>query len=146
MNLAGVLIELFLVSRIIKYLGVGVGILILPCLSLGAYGLLAFYPMLNVVRWAKTAENSTDYSLNNTVRNMLFLAVHSSAEVQCETSHRFVLRTRRGRADRLARIRGDDLSCPRCDGICEIQYRPGAGLVGIGGVDRPRVQTPDRNR
>ena len=25
------------------------------------------------VRWAKTAENSTDYSLNNTVRNMLFL-------------------------------------------------------------------------
>ncbi len=72
-NLAGVLIQLFLVSRIIKYLGVGVGILILPCLSLGAYGLLAFYPVLSVVRWAKTAENSTDYSLNNTIRNMLFL-------------------------------------------------------------------------
>lgn len=72
-NLAGLLIQLFLVSRIIKYLGVGVGILILPCLSLGAYGVLAFYPVLNVVRWAKTAENSTDYSLNNTIRNMLFL-------------------------------------------------------------------------
>ena len=43
-NLAGVLIQLFLVSRIIKYLGVGIGILILPCLSLGAYGLLASIP------------------------------------------------------------------------------------------------------
>jgi AAA family ATP:ADP antiporter len=29
--------------------------------------------VLTYVRWAKTAENSTDYSLNNTVRNMLFL-------------------------------------------------------------------------
>ncbi len=26
-----------------------------------------------MVRWAKTAENSTDYSLQNTVRNVLFL-------------------------------------------------------------------------
>ena len=26
-----------------------------------------------MARWAKTAENSTDYSLQNTVRNMLFL-------------------------------------------------------------------------
>jgi AAA family ATP:ADP antiporter len=72
-NIAGVLIQLFLVSRIVKYLGVPVAILILPFTALGAYTVLAFYPVLNYVRWAKTAENSTDYSLNNTVRNMLFL-------------------------------------------------------------------------
>ncbi len=36
-------------------------------------GARAFFPVLAVVRWAKTAENATDYSLNNTVRNMLFL-------------------------------------------------------------------------
>jgi AAA family ATP:ADP antiporter len=72
-NLAGLLIQLFLVSRIVKYLGVAVGLLILPVIALSAYTLLAFYPVLAVVRWAKTAENSTDYSLNNTVRNMLFL-------------------------------------------------------------------------
>ena len=47
--------------------------MILPFISLGAYGVLAFYPILSAVRWAKTAENSTDYSLNNTIRNMLFL-------------------------------------------------------------------------
>lgn len=72
-NIAGLLIQLFLVSRIIKYLGVRLAVLFMPFISLGAYGILAFYPILSAVRWAKTAENSTDYSLNNTVRNMLFL-------------------------------------------------------------------------
>jgi AAA family ATP:ADP antiporter len=72
-NAAGVLIQLFLVSRIIKYLGVRVGVMLLPCLAFGAYNILAFFPVLSAVRWAKTAENATDYSLNNTVRNMLFL-------------------------------------------------------------------------
>ena len=72
-NVAGVLIQLFLVSRIIKYLGVRVGVMLLPCLAFGAYNILAFFPVLSAVRWAKTAENATDYSLNNTVRNMLFL-------------------------------------------------------------------------
>jgi AAA family ATP:ADP antiporter len=33
----------------------------------------AFYPLLTMVRWVKTAENSTDYSLQNTVRQVLFL-------------------------------------------------------------------------
>jgi AAA family ATP:ADP antiporter len=30
-------------------------------------------PVLAAVRWAKTLENATDYSLNNTVRGVLFL-------------------------------------------------------------------------
>lgn len=72
-NLAGVLLQLFLVSRILKYLGVRVAILVLPLIALGAYTLLAFWPVLAAVRWAKTAENATDYSLQNTVRNVLFL-------------------------------------------------------------------------
>ena len=60
-------------SRIVKYLGVKWAVMILPCISLGAYNVLAFIPTLNFVLAAKVAENSTDYSLNNTVRNMLFL-------------------------------------------------------------------------
>lgn len=78
-NVAGLMIQLFLVSRIIKYLG-GKAILVLPCIALVAYGLLAFFPVLGAVRWAKTAENSTDYSLNNTVRNMLFLPTSRAAK------------------------------------------------------------------
>lgn len=72
-NLLGLFLQAFVVSRIVKYVGVGVGLLILPVIALGAYSLIVFFPILSYVRWAKTAENATDYSLNNTVRNMLFL-------------------------------------------------------------------------
>lgn len=72
-NLAALVIQLFLVSRIVKYLGVRWAVMILPLIALGGYGFLAFYPILAAVRWAKTAENATDYSLQNTLRHMLFL-------------------------------------------------------------------------
>jgi AAA family ATP:ADP antiporter len=72
-NVVGVLIQLFLVSRILKYLGVRVALLILPVIAFGGYLILALYPLLTVVRWAKTAENATDYSLQNTLRGVLFL-------------------------------------------------------------------------
>lgn len=72
-NITGLLIQLFLVSRIVKYLGVNVGLMILPAIAIGGYAMIAFAPIFPIIRWAKTAENATDYSLNNTVRNMLFL-------------------------------------------------------------------------
>ena len=72
-NLTALLAQLFLVSRIIKHFGVRVALLILPVIAFIGYTILAFFPILAAVRWAKTAENSTDYSLQNTVRNVLFL-------------------------------------------------------------------------
>jgi AAA family ATP:ADP antiporter len=48
-------------------------VLVLPLIALTGYAMLAFMPVLAVVRWVKTAENATDYSLQNTVRNVLFL-------------------------------------------------------------------------
>jgi len=72
-NLVSLLVQLFLVSRIIRFLGVRVALLVLPIIAFGGYAILAFFPILAVVRWAKTAENATDYSLQNTVRQVLFL-------------------------------------------------------------------------
>ena len=72
-NLLTLGVQLFLVSRVLKYLGVRIALLALPVIALGGYALLIFYPMLIAVRWIKTAENSTDYSLQNTVRQVLFL-------------------------------------------------------------------------
>jgi AAA family ATP:ADP antiporter len=72
-NGLGLFIQLFLVSRVIKYLGARTALLVLPLIALGGYALLAFYPILSIVRWAKTAENATDYSLQNTMRNVIFL-------------------------------------------------------------------------
>jgi AAA family ATP:ADP antiporter len=72
-NIVGLLVQLFLASRIIGYFGVRNAILILPLLALGGYALLAVFPILAVVRLVKVAENATDYSLNSNVRNLLFL-------------------------------------------------------------------------
>lgn len=72
-SLLTLVLQFLLVSRVIKYLGVRIALLVLPLIALGAYSLLALYPVLVYVRLAKTAENATDYSLQNTVRNMLFL-------------------------------------------------------------------------
>ncbi len=73
MNTVSLLIQLFVTSRVVKYLGVRWGLMLLPMYSLGAYGLIAMLPTLAVVRWTKTVENATDYSLYNTLRAMLFL-------------------------------------------------------------------------
>jgi ATP:ADP antiporter, AAA family len=72
-SIAALLLQLFVVSRVIKYLGVQVGVLVLPVLALTGYAVLAFVPVLALVRLVKIAENATDYSIQNTVRNVLFL-------------------------------------------------------------------------
>ena len=72
-NLAGMVLQLFFVSRIVKWIGVPAALLVLPVVALGSYAVCALLPTLVAVRWAKVAENSVDYSLMNTVRHMLFL-------------------------------------------------------------------------
>lgn len=66
-NLLGLLFQMFLVSRIFKYIGVRGTLFILPCLALGSYGLMIATPILGVIRIVKMLENSTDYSINKTV-------------------------------------------------------------------------------
>jgi AAA family ATP:ADP antiporter len=72
-NLAGMLLQLLVVSRVIRYLGVPVAIMILPLVAMGSYAAIVALPVLGVVRWVKTAENSIDYSLQGTVKQVLYL-------------------------------------------------------------------------
>jgi AAA family ATP:ADP antiporter len=79
-NLFVALIQFFLVSRIMKYAGVRGALFIPPVLSLGGYGLIAMVPIMSAIRGVKLAENSTDYSLENTVRHSLFLPTSREAK------------------------------------------------------------------
>lgn len=83
-NLAGLLLQLFAVSRIIDRFGLRLGLLCLPAIALVGYGLLAALPLLAVVRWAKSAENAVDYSLQNTVRQALFLPTTREEKYQAK--------------------------------------------------------------
>jgi AAA family ATP:ADP antiporter len=69
----GLLLQAFAVSRIVKYLGMAGAILTLPLVALGGYGLIAAGAGLFVMRWAKIAENATDYSVMNTARQLVWL-------------------------------------------------------------------------
>jgi len=72
-NIVGVLVQAFVVSRIVKYTGIGGVLFALPVVALGAYSLVTFGVAFSVLRWAKTAENATDYSVMNTAKAMLWL-------------------------------------------------------------------------
>ena len=72
-NIIGMLLQLFVVARVVSWVGVPVAMCILPVVALVSYTCAALLPTLAMVRWIKTAENSVDYSLMNTVRQMLFL-------------------------------------------------------------------------
>jgi AAA family ATP:ADP antiporter len=72
-NILGLLLQLFVVSRVVRYFKVSKALLFLPIISLSAYSVIVLIPLLRAVLVAKVAENATDYSLNNTIRNMLFL-------------------------------------------------------------------------
>jgi AAA family ATP:ADP antiporter len=83
-NVAGVLIQAFLVSRIIRYVGMTGALLVLPLLTLGSSVAVLAAPMLAVFRIGKTLENATDYSLNNTVRQMLWLPTSAALKYKAK--------------------------------------------------------------
>jgi AAA family ATP:ADP antiporter len=72
-NVITMLVQAFLVSRLVKFAGLPGVILALPLVALGTYTVVAAGAMFAAIRWAKTAENSTDYSIMNTGRQMMWL-------------------------------------------------------------------------
>ena len=72
-NIATILIQAFVVSRIVKKFGMRGVLLALPIVALGAYSMAAVGAGLSVLLYVKIAENSTDYSVMNTGKQMLWL-------------------------------------------------------------------------
>jgi len=78
-NIFALLLQAFVASRLLKFGGFGVILLAMPVVALISYTAMAFIPILAIVKTMKIVENSTDYSINNTARNVLWLPV--SAEM-----------------------------------------------------------------
>ncbi len=83
-NWATALIQLFVVSRFLKWFGVRAALFVLPVIALGGYALLATSPLLRMIRGVKIAENSVDYSLQNTARQALFLPTSREAKYKAK--------------------------------------------------------------
>jgi AAA family ATP:ADP antiporter len=67
-----------MVSRLIRYGGFATALLLTPVLSFFSYALMAAFPILGVIRILKIAENSSNYSVNNTAKHILWLPLHPS--------------------------------------------------------------------
>ena len=92
-TLISLFIQLFLVSRIYRVVGVRGALLVQPVIVALGYGLLAFAPMLGgfipifyLIRRIKIAENGVDYSLMNTTRQALFLPVDRDSKYDGKTA------------------------------------------------------------
>jgi AAA family ATP:ADP antiporter len=67
------LIQILLVARIFKSVGVSHSLLFLPMFVVMGYGAAALIPTLALTAIVKITENSADYSLQNTLQQSLFL-------------------------------------------------------------------------
>jgi AAA family ATP:ADP antiporter len=85
-NLLTVLAQVFLVARVIQWMGVHRAVLVLPVISLAGYGLVTFLPVFTLLRVVKTLENATDYSLMNTTRHALYLPLSPAQKYEGKTA------------------------------------------------------------
>ncbi len=76
-NSVALLLQAFVASRLLKFGGFAPVLMLLPVVALISYSVMAVLPILMVVQAMKVAENSTDYSINNTARHVLWLPVSS---------------------------------------------------------------------
>jgi AAA family ATP:ADP antiporter len=86
-NIISALLQALVVSRVIKHFGVRVALLVLPVVAMIGYVGMAFVPLLAFIRTAKLAENSIDYSLQNTTRNALYLPTSREAKYKAKQAN-----------------------------------------------------------
>lgn len=85
-NLVVFLLQALAVARIIQLLGVRAGLYVMPLVAIAGWiGFLAF-ATLGTIRITKTAENSIDYSLQNTLRQALYLPTSRASKYKAKAA------------------------------------------------------------
>ena len=72
-NLITLILQAFVVSRILRAGGMQALLYTTPFISLAAYASMAFVPIIGLIKVLKVAENSSTLSIHNTARHMLWL-------------------------------------------------------------------------
>ena len=93
-NVVSLVIQAFAVSRIIEKLGVRRALFVMPVIALGAYGAIGVIGGIGLVRASKVLENGTEYSVQNTVRQTLFLPTERAMKYKAKAAiDTFVVRS-----------------------------------------------------
>jgi AAA family ATP:ADP antiporter len=83
-NLVGFLLQMFVVSRVFKFLGVGKSLFIHPIVALVGYLMMLRAPSITTIGYFKVADNSLDYSLGNTTKQALWLPTSREAKYKAK--------------------------------------------------------------
>jgi AAA family ATP:ADP antiporter len=83
-NLVGLLLQMFVVSRLFKFLGVAKSLFIHPIVAVVGYLLMLRAPSLRLMGLVKVADNSLDYSLGNTTKQALWLPTSREAKYKAK--------------------------------------------------------------
>jgi ATP:ADP antiporter, AAA family len=83
-NLVGFLLQLFVVSRVFKFLGVGKSLFVHPVVALAGYLMMLRTPSMGLMQGLKVADNSLDYSLGNTTKQALWLPTSRAAKYKAK--------------------------------------------------------------
>ena len=105
-NLIGFLLQMFVVSRVFKFLGVGKALFIHPIVALSGYLMMLRAPSFEAMRWLKIADNSLDYSLGQHDQAGVVAADEPRGEIQGQAGGRLLLHARRRRRAGRRRLRG----------------------------------------
>jgi AAA family ATP:ADP antiporter len=84
-NVCGLLLQSFFVSRLLRYGGFTALVLATPIVSLVAYVSMSITPAIGVIKAMKVAENASNYSINNTARHVLWLPATKQMLYQAKT-------------------------------------------------------------
>ena len=85
-GVATALMQILLVGRLFKKIGVAHCLFLLPVFAIAGYGASALLPGLALVAVVKVVENSTDYSLQNTIQQALFLPTSRDAKYKAKAA------------------------------------------------------------
>jgi AAA family ATP:ADP antiporter len=83
-NLLGFLLQMFVVSRVFKWLGVGRTLFIHPILAVVGYLTMLKAPSMATMGWLKIADNSVDYSIGSTSKQALWLPTSREAKYKAK--------------------------------------------------------------
>lgn len=79
-------VQIVIVARVFKLLGIGGSLIFLPLFAFAGYGLSGVLPVLGLVATIKVVENATDYSLQNTTQQALFLSTSRDAKYKAKAA------------------------------------------------------------
>ncbi len=83
-NLLGFLLQMFVVSRLFKFLGVGKSLFVHPAVAMIGYVAMLLGPSMRMMGVLKVADNSIDYSLGNTTKQALWLPTSRAAKYKAK--------------------------------------------------------------